>query len=437
MNATHKKIRKITITTVVILFTAWLVDYIDRFLITIALPSISDDFGLSAFQQGLVLSTFYFSYALMQIPGGFLADKFGAKKIMAIGMVGWSVFTAATGLAFSYVTLLAARLLFGVAEGIFPAASYKAIAERTTRKKRMTVQGFTMSSNQLGGALGTLVGAPIIVWIGWQHTFLAFAVLGVLMSLALVMFLPRKLTAEEASHGETEGSQEETNDGGVSNHKVEDLGIQVSNRDLLKSWTMWRFFFMFMGYNIVQLGIVTWMPTYLIKEKHVSLAATGVLSSIPSLIAIFATILGGWLFDRYFHRHHRRMIVPLSVITAIFLFFMLSADTVTQFVVFESLGIFCSTLCFMPIFGMPMRMLSSAVAGVGNSMVSFGGQVSGIITPMIIGALVQAFSYEVGFGFLIFGAALTAVCSLSLPETQQGFQKAISKNIGLKGTKAG
>jgi MFS family permease len=138
--------------TVTLLFLAWLVDYIDRLLITLALPAIGRDFSLDKAEQGLILTVFFLTYALFQLPGGALADKIGARKTMTIPLVGWSIFTGLTAVAFSHAWLLVIRAIFGVGEGIFPAASMKVITERTQPKHRLTANGLMLCSNALGAA---------------------------------------------------------------------------------------------------------------------------------------------------------------------------------------------------------------------------------------------------------------------------------------------
>ncbi|HET6503616.1 MAG TPA: MFS transporter, partial [Amycolatopsis sp.] len=123
-------VRRVAVVTITILFVAWIVDYVDRLVISTALPSIGKEFGLDHSQQGLLLTVFFISYALFQFPGGAWADKIGSKRTMVIAMVAWSVFTGLSGLAFSFGMLLIVRVLFGVTEGIFPGAAMKAITER-------------------------------------------------------------------------------------------------------------------------------------------------------------------------------------------------------------------------------------------------------------------------------------------------------------------
>ena len=133
---------KIVRATVTLLFLGGLVNYIDRLVITLALPFIGQAFFLNKAEQGLILTVFFITYGVVQIPGGLLVDWIGARKSMMVALVGWSIFTALTAVAFNYSVLLVIRTLFGVCEGIYPAAFRKAVVERTTPEQRLTVNGF-------------------------------------------------------------------------------------------------------------------------------------------------------------------------------------------------------------------------------------------------------------------------------------------------------
>ncbi|WP_234285509.1 MFS transporter, partial [Streptomyces venezuelae] len=179
--------------TIVLLFAAWLVDYADRLVINLVLPSLGAEFDLSRGQQGLIVSAFFLAYALAQIPGGLLADRYGARRVTLWALLTWSVFTALTGLAWSFAVLLLMRFAFGAAEGVFPPASLKVLVERTTPDERMAANGLIMSSNAVAGVLTPLLVAPLIAVFGWRSAFFSTAALGVVVLVAVRMRLPAPL----------------------------------------------------------------------------------------------------------------------------------------------------------------------------------------------------------------------------------------------------
>lgn len=401
-----------TRTTVVLLFVAWLIDYIDRLVITLALPAIGDDFGLDKAEQGLVLTAFFLTYAICQVPGGLMADKFGAKVTMLTALVAWSVFTGLTGIAWNFVVLLVIRALFGITEGIFPAASMKAISERTLPKDRMTANGMMLASNPLGSALAPLIAAPALLAVGWKESFFFVAGAGLLMAAIIWVWLPKPVVRHVEEQAESaQDAPDESDDKGFSSWS------------LIRNPTMWHFALIFCGFDIVSWGLISWAPSYLLDVRGISMAKTGVLASIPWFVASVVTVLGGFVFDRWFNDRPRRVIVPSMVVTAVFLWFMIQSSSAATFVLFESLGMAAMWISFMPIFGMPLRMLPARVAGIGGGLVNFGGQFAGAITPFIMGWLADRYSFSAAFGFLIFGCAVAVVAAATVPQTPHAFRR--------------
>jgi sugar phosphate permease len=397
--------------TVALLFFAWVIDYIDRLVITLALPAIGRQFSLNKAEQGLILTVFFIPYALFQMPGGLLADRIGVRKTMTIALAAWSIFTGLTGLAFSYASLLVIRAVFGVTEGIFPAASMKAVTERTQPQQRSTANGFMFCSNSLGSALAPLIAGPALAAVGWKNSFFLVALLGIVMAVVVWRFLPKPLHAAEDPVTQAIPDRPK-------------FGV----RDVLTSRTMWLLAAIFCGYDIVSWGLVAWTPSYLMEVRHINVRSSGVLTSIPFFVGTAGTVIGGYLFDKFFHSRSRLLIVPAMACTGVFLWIMIKATSVESFILFESLAVGTMSLTFMPIYGVPMRLLPREVTGIGMGLVNFGGQFAGAFTPFIMGALADSFSFTAAFSFLIFGVLLAIAASLSSPQTKADFDA----SFGLK-----
>lgn len=407
--------------TVGVLFMTWLIDYIDRLVITLALPDIGKEFQLGTTMQGLILTSFFIAYALMQIPGGILADTRGARGTMLVAATGWTVFTAASGLARGLASMVAIRAVFGVFQGIFPAASIKALSERTTPQQRLTANGVMSASNPLGAAIAPMVAAPLIAAFGWRGAFWAVAVLGLLSVLVLWKGLPRPLSAAEQQGG-----------GGREEKAAPAATAQVPLREalgLLKSSVMWRFTLMFCGFNIIGWGLVSWVPSYLRESKGVSLTGAGVLAGVPWVAAALSMVVGGYVFDRYLRGNHRRVVIPVMLVTTGLLVLMVQAGSATEFIVWETCGTLVMYLAYMQIFGLPLRMLPAEYAGVGGGMVNFGGQLAGAISPFVMGFLAEHFSYAAAFSFLVVGSVLAILGALVTPQTPEAFRAGLGRHL--------
>jgi len=153
------------------LFLAWAVGYADRILISTAIIPISHEFSLDARQAGLVLSIFYISYALTQLVGGWLSDRYGSRIIVVLCIVLWSVFTGVTSLAWSFTSLLVIRFLFGAGEGSFSPASSVTVAEVFPKPERARAKSFLISTVFLGNAIGSGVIGLAVAYLGWRSAF--------------------------------------------------------------------------------------------------------------------------------------------------------------------------------------------------------------------------------------------------------------------------
>jgi MFS family permease len=390
----------VAVVTITILFVAWIVDYVDRLVISTALPSIGKEFGLDHSEQGLLLTVFFISYALFQFPGGALADKIGSKRTMVIAMVAWSVFTGLSGLAFSFGMLLIVRVLFGVTEGIFPGAAMKAITERTEPRIRMTANGIMLGSNPFGAALAPLVAAPVITAVGWKESFYAVAAAGAIVAVILWYLLPAPLAKSVAVEaGAPAGAP-----------------AKFGTMDLLRRGVLWRFTLLFGGFDLVAWGLTSWVPSYLQTVRHVSTNASGVLASIPFFCATAGTVLGGLLYDRFFYGRHRSLIVASCAVSGIFLLLMVWAPSTGMFTFYQSVSMLVLYLSFMPIFGLPLRLLPREVVGSGAGLVNMGGQIAGALAPFVMGFLADHVSFSAAFLFLELGLVVAIAAVFWAPQ---------------------
>lgn len=389
--------------TVLLLCLAWTVDYFDRFLVNLTLPHIGAEFGLDNTGQGLVLSAFFLAYMAFQIPGGLLADRFGAVRVMLVAVVAWSMFTAGTGAVGSFAALLLVRFLFGAAEGVFPGGSIKALSERTEPAQRMTANGWMQSSSAFAVVLVPLFAAPVVSAWGWRAGFFAAAGLGVLVWVALWRWLPPALPSPASS-------------------------AAGRARSVLRSSVLWRFAAMFFGFDVIVLGLNSWVPKYLQDERGLSVTDAGAVALVPVLIGGVAVVVGGRWSDRLEGRH-RRIVVPAMAACAPCLVAMATigdtAPSPALFVVLLAAASLFAGLCYMPIFAVPLRSLPPQLTGSAAAMIVFGGQAAGIVTPAIMGVLTDHFSYRVAFVFLVTGAVLAAALALRTPQTSAAFRAAV------------
>ena len=165
---------------VALLVVSVAINYIDRSNLSIAAPLLKVEMGISPAQLGLLLSSFFWSYALFQIVSGWLVDRFDVNWVMMVGFVLWSGATAATGLISGFGMLLGFRLLLGIGESVAYTCYAKILAERLDERQRGVANALIDAGSKCGPALGTLVGGLLVTRFGWRPFFIVVGLVGFL-----------------------------------------------------------------------------------------------------------------------------------------------------------------------------------------------------------------------------------------------------------------
>lgn len=393
---------KTSIIGFVLLYIAFCISYIDRAAISIALAQIGKDFHLQAAELGVIISAFFFGYAAMQIPGGWLADRFGSKTVVVVTIGLWSVFTVMTSFAWSLTALIVIRFLFGIAEGGFPPASIKAVSEMFERDNKPKMTALLTSSNYAGSMVAPLIMAPLILALGWRHAFEAIGGAGLLFAIVYLLFVPKKRATADAA----QGGQATAGMAGLP---------KGATRDLLRNPFLWQLLVVWFGLSCVNKGLDSWMPLYLLQERGLNLKAVGVLTPIPFVLATVATAIGGWVMTRFFPDREKYLLIGSATLTGIFIYAMYKSETITAVITFQSLAYFFKSFVLATVIALPTKVLRDSQIGTGIGMINFGGQSAGFIAPMVIGFLVQATGdFTSAFNFLIAMTALSVVVAATI-----------------------
>ncbi|WP_340029355.1 MFS transporter [Paenibacillus sp. FSL H7-0940] len=388
----HSKHFKYIVLT--LLFLGWCLGNLDRFVINYAIVGITQDLGLGASAQGIILSSFFLGYAIMQIPGGALADRFGYRKVILVSLFSWSVFTILTGSAWSLFSLIFVRFLFGIGEGSFFPSGSKAIATNFPINQRSGAMSIMLSSAAIMGVITPLLTGHALVTIGWRNLFYIIGAVGILIT-ALMFFLLKE-PAKPALATSGSGQQPKT-----------------SLKTVLKTPMIWNLFISYFSIYAVNWGLQSWMPTYMVNVRGLDMTQMGLLAAIPALVSIFTMILSGYVLDRIPAGKDRIIASVFGVLVALFLYLMGSAGSITTFITYmtivTAMAGFISTL----IISKSLKTMPESVVATANGFINTGAQLAGFLTPMLIGFLVEASggSYATAFMMLI---AFALICSITL-----------------------
>lgn len=274
-------------------FLANAISYIDRANLAIATPAISAELGFTALEMGFVLSAFFWTYAFMQLPAGWLIDQIGVRISLALAVTWWSVFTIATGLARSIPQFVAMRLMLGVGEAASLPSFTKVAFNWFPRRER----GIACSIFNSGSATGSALSIPLVTWlilaVGWRGAFVVTGVLGIVWTVAW-WFIYRE--PEQYRHVAPAQVDALLAERGPPPSSVET--VKVSWLDLFRYRTIWGLMIGLFCLNFAIYFFITWFPSYLLDARGFSLKSLGTLGMLPALMAIPGNWLGGYTSDR-------------------------------------------------------------------------------------------------------------------------------------------
>jgi sugar phosphate permease len=402
------KKRKIVISG--LLFVGMVLSFFDRVAINVAIIPIGDEFNLSTSQTGLLISIFFVSYSLMQPLGGWMTDKFGARVMITVALFSWSLFTLATGFAWSFVSLLLVRFLFGLGEGPFYPASMSTIRDNFPLNERGRANSFFLSAQNVGGILGTALAASLVVAFGWRGMFTIAGIMGILVSFAFWFILkPQEI------RGNKEGTQKRN---------------KVPLRLLLKIDNIWKLIsFKFLS-NIINYGLISWMPIYLVKEKGVDIVAAGGLMALPYVVGFLMFNVSGWVLDKYMAGREKYLAAAGALLSAIFLYLMSKATSVAIFITYLTLNSVALAFFGTVLYTIVIKYAPKELTGSASGLVTFAGQIAGAVSPVAIGVIISLFngSYNAAFWFLVIAALAGSIVALSIKNHSEKSLKELENN---------
>lgn len=275
-------------------FALSVITFFDRVCIAAAASSIRDELGLTAIQIGWVFSAFTLAYAFFEIPSGWLGDTIGPRKVLTRIVLWWSAFTMATGLAWSFASLITCRFLFGAGEaGAFPNTS-RSFSQWFPVRERGRAHGIIFMGTRLGGALAPPIAVALIARVGWRASFWIFGVFGVFWAYAWWKWFrddPAKHPAVNALELDI------IHQGGAAVHK------HAMEWRLLLNWNLLFICAMYFAVGYGLYFYLTWLPTYLREARGFSAASAGLLAGLVLFVGAITSLLGGFWTDRWVKKY--------------------------------------------------------------------------------------------------------------------------------------
>jgi MFS family permease len=364
-------------TLIGLLAAATFINYLDRGTLAVALPMMSADLGLDHAQRGIALSAFFWTYAAMQIPIGRLVDRYSIKRVYAVCFAVWSLAAAATGFARGLWSLVACRVLLGIGESVYLPGGMKVVSLHFRSEESAWPAGVFDLGAKVGLAIGTAIDVWLLLKFGWRSLFFRTGLLGLLWLLPWLWLYPadRAVAAVRAP----------VDVRGLARNRAL-IGISIG-------FFCWDFFWYF---------VVSWLPSYLVEVRHVTLPHLALFGALPFVVFAAAEGLGGWGAGLLIRRGADVSVVTRGLIAAGFALGLLiipaalvrsSAWSIGFLLLAPLSGIACGNMLALP----KMHAREDQVAlwtGVMNCVGNIGGVLAPAITGLVVartGSYVPAF----------------------------------------------
>jgi len=356
-----------------LLFSAMLISYVHRSALSVAAPFISKDLNLSKAEMGILLSSFFWVYAFMQMPAGWIVDRFGVRRAYSLGFIFWSLASTFTGFGVGMFSLLGLRIATGAGQAITFPASSRACANWFPERERGTVTGIYLTGVRLGAALVSWIGAYFLVRYSWKLFFLLIGLLPLIWLLPWNRFLGRWETKTTDSPG-----------------TLTNRTSFIESLALLRYRSVFGIFLGFFAYDYAWYVFLTWLPSYLKDERKFTTAEMGVYSATPlvamSAIIVIAGMSSDWLVRR---GRDERLVRKTFIIVGLAIgCLIVPAGLVVNKM--TAVWLLTISLCGLGLASPNTWTLTQAVCqkkivGTVAGIQNFGGNLGGIIAPALTG----------------------------------------------------
>ncbi|WP_426198707.1 MFS transporter [Pseudomonas sp. DC3200b2] len=402
----------------VLLFITVVINYLDRANLSIAAPALTGELGLDPTHVGLVFSAFGWTYAAMQIPGGWLVDRVPPRILYTAALLLWSLATLALGFVGSFVALFALRMAVGALEAPAYPINSRVVTTWFPERERATAVGVYTSGQFVGLAFLT----PVLAWLqqafGWQMVFVITGLAGVAWALAWYVLYREPRAARGANAAELALIQE---GGGLVDlqGKAARRGFQAWEiKAVLTQRKLWGIYIGQFCLNSTLWFFLTWFPTYLVKYRGMDFIKSGLLAAVPFLAAFIGVLCSGvfsdWLIRRGASVGVARklpiiggLLISTSIIGANWF------DSTAVVIACLALAFFGNGLASIT-WSLVSTLAPAGLLGLTGGMFNFIGNLSAIITPMVIGLLASGDSFAPAITYVAATALVGALCYIVL-----------------------
>ena len=383
--------------------------YLLRVNISVAMPKIMGEYGLTKTNMGVVLSCLFFAYAVGQFINGQLGDKINARRIITFGLIASAVLNILFGFSAGAIVLMA--ILWGL-NGYFQSMGWgptvKTMANWFPRKGRGKIAGRLGTAYILGGAFSWFLAGTIVKYMNWRFSFWIPAVICIV--LAIHWYVRARNAPEEVGLPSLEEQEQ-----GIENNEVKKdhhIGFKETLRITLLNPYVWFAGFALFGLNIVRYGFMSWAPTYMFEEQGATISLAAYKAIAFPVAGGLGAIFAGWASDSIF-KHRRAPIAFIMLILLAVSCYLYRIVPGSSWVLSLSMLLVIGFLTFGPhvliVTALPADLVTRKAASSVTGFIDAMGYVGASLTGVGTGYLIDKFSWNAAFGFWIFGAIFAAI----------------------------
>ncbi len=354
----------------ILLAVSVFINYIDRANLSIAAPMLKDELGLSASHLGVLLASFFCTYAIFQLLSGWLVDRFDVSLVMAAGFLLWSIATTATGLAHGFGVLLGVRLILGVGESVAYPSYSKILARHFSENQRGFANSLIAAGLLIGPGFGMFVGGTLMARFGWRTFFVVLGLISLIWLWPWLKFRPREQGVALAP---------------IKAHSI---------FEILKLRTAWGTCSGLFCANYLNYFLITWLPFYLVRERHFSMDKMAKIAGAAYLSAAAFGTLCGWLSDRWIDaggtptRVRKTFTSVGMVCSAIFLMVCVVATPALS-IAMLILAVVSLSMCTSNLWAITQTLGGPQTAGRWTGVQNFVGNLAGVVAPALTGLVLE------------------------------------------------
>ena len=403
----------------VLLFITVVINYLDRSNLSIAAPALTSELGIEPVHVGLIFSAFGWTYAAMQLPGGWLVDRVPPRILYTVALALWSIATIFLGFVGSFIGLFVLRMAVGALEAPAYPINSRVVTAWFPEKERATAVGFYTSGQFVGLAFLT----PVLAWLqtryGWHMVFVATGGVGVLWAAIWYIVYREPRDFKGINQGEIDLIKDggglvdmQTDASKRSGFSWQDLGIVLTRRKL------WGIYLGQFCLNSTLWFFLTWFPTYLVKYRGMDFIKSGLLASLPFLAAFVGVLCSGFFSDWLIRRGHTvgfarktpiiaGLLISTSIIGANYV------DSTPLIIAFLALAFFGNGLASIT-WSLVSTLAPARLLGLTGGTFNLIGNLAAIATPIVIGFLASGDSFAPAITYIAVLALLGALSYILL-----------------------